>query len=297
MRSVGTLTVGNGDIAASPSQCDCDCGSDSSTSASHKGHSIRQVIHRIIVCVVAALNYPWQAGRFPIQAKMRFDSLGRWNFTMQRTFGLNIPQTLEEICDPTRLALVVYDMQVGIVKQIENGQQITDKVLRVLDAARKAGIRVFFTRHMSLPRELMGVSQFRMAMAWQRIKSVDEVKPWFLRDSPGFPLIPEINPLASEAIFDKIAMSAFEGTPLDIALRDCGINAFAIIGIAMEIGIEPTVRHGADLGYIPVVVKDACGFGHRDAADRSIASLEFAGDALLTNADTFCAQLGRNPSP
>ena len=40
-------------------------------------------------------------------------------------------------------------------------------------------------------------------------------------------------------------------------------------------------------GYIPVIVKDACGFGHRDAADRSIASLEFAGDALLTNADTL----------
>jgi len=61
----------------------------------------------------------------------------------------------------------------------------------------------------------------------------------------------------------------------------------------MEIGIEPTVRHGADLGYIPVVVKDACGFGHRDAAARSIASLEFAGDALLTNVDAICAQLRR----
>jgi nicotinamidase-related amidase len=91
-------------------------------------------------------------------------------------------------------------------------------------------------------------------------------------------------------------MSAFEGTPLDMALRDCRIASFAIVGIAMEIGIEPTVRHGADLGYIPVVVKDACGFGHREAAERSIASLEFAGDALLSNADTFCAQLGRNHS-
>ena len=212
---------------------------------------------------------------------------------MQRAFGLDIPQTLEEICDPARLALIVYDMQVGIVKQIENGQQITDKVLEVLDAARKAGIRVLFTRHMSLPRELMGASQFRMAMAWQRVKSADEVKPWFLRDSPGFHLIPEMNPLPSEAIFDKITMSAFEGTPLDIALRDCGIRAFAIVGIAMEIGIEPTARHGADLGYIPVVVKDACGFGHRDAAERSIASLEFAGDALLTTAETVCAQFGR----
>src|SRR5438067_4134001 len=215
---------------------------------------------------------------------------------MQRAFGLNIPQTLEDVCDRRRLALIVYDMQVGIVNQIENGKQITDRVVQVLEAARAAGIRVFFTRHMSLPKELMGVSQMRMAMAWQQVKSVDEVKPWFLRDSPGFHLIPEVNPLPSEAVFDKITMSAFEGTPLDIALRDCGIDAFAIVGIAMEIGIEPTVRHGADLGYIPVVVKDACGFGHRDAAARSIASLEFAGDALLTNVETICTQFRRIPS-
>ena len=212
---------------------------------------------------------------------------------MERAFGLNIPQTLDDVCDPTRLALVVYDMQVGIVKQIENGQQITDKVLQVLDAARAARIRVIFTRHMSLPKELMGVSQFRTAMAWQRVKSANEIKPWFLRDSPGFHLISELNPLPSEAIFDKIAMSAFEGTPLDMALRDCGVDAFAIVGIAMEIGIEPTVRHGADLGYTPVIVQDACGFGHRDAAARSIASLEFAGDSFLTNVETICAHLQR----
>jgi len=50
----------------------------------------------------------------------------------------------------------VYDMHGGIVKQIENGQQITNKVVQVLEATRKAGAQVFFTRHMSLPRELMG---------------------------------------------------------------------------------------------------------------------------------------------
>src|SRR6202041_938123 len=212
---------------------------------------------------------------------------------MQRAFGLSIPQTLDDIWDPIRLALVVYDMEVGIVKQIENGKHITDKVVQVLEAARQAGIRVFFTRHMSLPKELMGASQFRTAMAWQRVKSAEEVKPWFLRDAPGFHLIPEMNPRLSEAIFDKISMSAFEGTPLDMALRDCGILAFIIVGIAMEIGIEPTVRHGSDLGYIPVVVADACGAGHQDAAQRALTSLEFSGDALTTNVDTICAQLNR----
>src|SRR5437667_9630607 len=58
---------------------------------------------------------------------------------------------------------------------------------------------------------------------WQRVNSADEVKPWFLRDSPGFHLIPELNPPPSEAIFDKITMSAFEGTPLNIAR--CAIAA------------------------------------------------------------------------
>src|ERR1700721_4602727 len=107
------------------------------------------------------------------------------------------------------------------MKEKENGPHTPEKVLQVLEAARKSGMRVFFTRHMSLPRELMGVSQFRMAMAWQKVKSVDEVKPWFLRDSPGFHLIPEMNPTPREAVFDKITMTAFEGTPLATPLRDC----------------------------------------------------------------------------
>ena len=202
---------------------------------------------------------------------------------MQRAYGLEVPQNLKEACDPRRLALIVYDMQVGILRQVEGGDAVTAKVAEVLRVAREAGIRVFFLRHMSLPKELMGVFQLRMAMAWQRVGSVDEVEPWFLRDSPGFQILPELAPLPSEAVFDKITMSAFEGTPLDIALRDCGINAFLIAGVATEIGIEPTVRHGADLGYIPIVVTDACGAGHPEAGERSLASLRYMGDALLTD--------------
>jgi nicotinamidase-related amidase len=212
---------------------------------------------------------------------------------LEQAFGLNIPRTLEEVCDPQRMALLVYDMQVGVLSQIKNGEEITARVVQVLQAAREAGVRVFFFRHMTLPKELMGVFQMRMAMTWQRVDSAEQVKSWFLRDSPPFQLIPEVSPLPSEAVFDKITMSAFEGTPLDIALRDCGINAFAIVGVAMEIGIEPTVRHAADLGYIPVIVSDACGAGHEDAAQRSLESLKFAGDALITDTETICSMFRR----
>ncbi|HEY2499527.1 MAG TPA: cysteine hydrolase [Candidatus Angelobacter sp.] len=210
---------------------------------------------------------------------------------MKHAFGLNIPQTLKEACDPLRMALLVYDMQVGIVSQIKNGEQITGRVVQVLQAARTAGVRIFFSRHLSLPKELMGVTQLRMTLAWQRVDSVEQIKPWFLRDSPPFQLIPEVAPLNSEAVFDKIAMSAFEGTLLNTALHDCGINRVAIVGVAMEIGIEPTVRHAVDLGYIPIVVTDACGAGHEEAAKRSVTALEFAGDAFLTNVETICRVL------
>jgi hypothetical protein len=37
---------------------------------------------------------------------------------MKEAYGVSIPQTLEEVCDPERVALVVYDMQVGILSQI-----------------------------------------------------------------------------------------------------------------------------------------------------------------------------------
>ena len=212
---------------------------------------------------------------------------------MEKAFGLEIPQTLEEACNPQRMALVVYDMQVGVLHQLKNGAAITAKVLDVLRVARAAGVRVFFTRHMSLPKELAGVFQLRMAMAWQRVHTVADVHPWFLRDSPGFPLVPEMAPLPSEAIFDKITMSAFEGTPLDIALRDCSITSFIIVGVATEIGIEPTVRHGADLGYIPIVVTDACGAGDQEAGERALASLRFMGDAFFTTVEALAAILGR----
>jgi biuret amidohydrolase len=210
---------------------------------------------------------------------------------MKSAYGLSIPQTLEEVCDPRRTALLVYDMQVGILSQLKNGDEVTRQVLKVLTAARNARVRVFFSRHLSLPKELMGMFQFRMAMVWQRVDSPEQVNPWFLRDSPGFQIVQALSPLPSEGIFDKLTMSAFEGTWLDFALRDCGINAFIVVGVATEIGIEPTARHGADLGYIPVLVTDACGAGNEEAAMRSIESLKFAGDALITDTETICQVL------
>jgi len=206
---------------------------------------------------------------------------------MKHTRGLTIPTTLKDACDPQRMALLVYDMQVGICSQVKTADQIVTRISGLLAAARSRGMRVVFTRHLSLPKTWMGAMQYRTAMAWQRKDEPDSVAPWFLRDAPGFQIVPELMPTPEEAIFDKITMSAFEGTPLAIALRDCGIMSIALAGIATEVGIEPTARHAADLCFIPVIIADACGAGDEAAAQRSIEALRFAGDAIITDTEAF----------
>ena len=155
------------------------------------------------------------------------------------------------------------------------------RVLEVLELARAAGVRIFFMRHMSLPKKLAGVFQTRQMMFWQNMTSPDEVHPWFLRDSPGFALAPELAVRDDEAILDKITMSAFEGTPLSIALRDCGLQELR------DLRHRDRDRHRADdparrrPRLHPVLVEDACGAGEPEAGERAIAGMRFIGDAMI----------------
>lgn len=210
---------------------------------------------------------------------------------MDRFNELEIPETLAEALRPATSALLVYDMQVGILGQIAGADRVLANVLRLLDAARGSGVRTVFLRHYSMPTRLAGVYQLRQAKLWERKARAADTVPLVPHGSPGFELVPELAPRPDEAVIDKITMSAFEGTPLDIVLRDCGVTSYAIAGVALEVGIEPTVRHSADLGYVPVVVRDACGAGDGAAAERSLASLAFAGDAMIARTDEVCVAL------
>jgi nicotinamidase-related amidase len=190
----------------------------------------------------------------------------------------------------SRAALLVYDMQVGICNQVKSDTTIT-RVGELVTAARAAGIRIAWCRHESLPKAWMGSFAMRQALAWQRTDDPQKVQPWFLRDTPGVAIVPELVPQPEDFVFDKLTMSAFEGTPLQLALRDAGLTALAICGIAMEIGIEPTCRHAADLGIVPILIEDACGHGDADAAQRSVDGLRFAGDTIITDVAGFKAAL------
>lgn len=210
---------------------------------------------------------------------------------MDQRNGLDVPETLEEICRPDRLALLIYDMQVGILGQIADADRVVANVEEALGAARAAGVRTYFTRHVTLPVELMGVAQLRMWRTWQQVERIEDVTSPFLPDAPQTQIVAELAPTAKEAVLDKLTLSAFAGTPLELALRGAEVRALAIAGVATEIGIEPTVRHAGDLGFIPVVLTDACAAGNAEAGDRAIEGLRFLGDAVLTDVAQFSAAL------
>jgi nicotinamidase-related amidase len=210
---------------------------------------------------------------------------------MDRRNGLEVPESLDEICRPDRLALLIYDMQVGILGQIADADRVVANVKEALDAARAAGVRTYFTRHVTLPVELMGVGQLRMWRAWQQVERLEDVTSPFLPDAPQTQIVAELAPTDREAVLDKLTLSAFAGTPLELALRGAEVDALAIAGVATEIGIEPTVRHAGDLGFIPVVLTDACAAGNPQAGDRAIETLRYLGDAVLTDVAGFGAAL------
>jgi nicotinamidase-related amidase len=212
---------------------------------------------------------------------------------VKQAFGLSIPETVEEICTPSRCALIVYDMQRGIVPQIADGDAITSRCQQLLAAARQRGFRVFFTRHMFLPSSTSGVGQLRRAMIWQGKNDPAETKAFITQGSASWEIVSALSPRQDEVILDKITMSAFESTFLNLAMRDAHLEAFMIAGIALEIGIEPTVRQGLDLNYVPILVADACGSRTEEVKERSLATLRETGEVVQVNTAEVVSLMNR----
>jgi biuret amidohydrolase len=210
---------------------------------------------------------------------------------MQHAFGIDVPESVAEMCKPTRAAVLVYDAQVGIFAHVRDAAQVLAQIGTVIGAARRASVPVIYVRHVSVPTSHMGVGALRTAMAWQRADQANDVRSSFPPTSAQAQLIEELAPTSDEPVFDKLGMSAFVGTPLEIVLRDRGVTTLIIVGAVLEIGIEPTARHAADLGLLPVVVEDACGVVEPEAAERSLASLDYSLMSYRTTAADVLAAM------
>jgi gluconolactonase len=66
-----------------------------------------------------------------------------------------------------------------------------------------------------------------------------------------------LDPREDELVLDRVRMSAFSGTSLDVMLRNLGVTDVVVVGVWTNMAVEHTVRDAADLGYRATVVSDA----------------------------------------
>ncbi len=74
----------------------------------------------------------------------------------------------------------------------------------------------------------------------------------------GTEFVPQASPLSDETVLVKHRVNAFHGTPLDIILRNAGIDHLAVVGCSTDVGVQTTARAAHDLDYECTVVGDCC---------------------------------------
>ena len=144
---------------------------------------------------------------------------------------------------PTTTAVLVVDMQndnlhadgayasTGAAAHAAS-QDVVRNVRTILDAARAAGIAVFHNRIVAYPGRDVGGSNapiFRM------------IGPESLRfGSWGAAIVDGLDPRDDELVLDRVRMSAFAGTSLDVMLRNLGVTDVVVVGVWTNMAVEHT---------------------------------------------------------
>ena len=139
------------------------------------------------------------------------------------------------------------------IRGVAEANDCVPHMLHVLNAARRAKLRVFYAlHHRYRPGDYATwkyIAPIQKA-AWER--KTFEYGTW------GGEIRPEFEPEAGEIVAaEHWCSSGFANTDLDLQLKKCGIHQLIVIGLIAHTCIEATVRFAAELGYDVTVVKDA----------------------------------------
>lgn len=129
----------------------------------------------------------------------------------------------------------------------------------LLASFREAGRRVFFTRHgMQLPdgSDLIARRRSREELARRTSSSKSGHLP--AQGSHGYEIIPQLAPAPGELILDKNTSSAFNSTPIELFLKNMGVETIILAGIASDQCVLATALDAADRGLHVIIATDAC---------------------------------------
>ena len=188
--------------------------------------------------------------------------------------GKKIPNTLEEIIDPGRTALLLWDMEYAIAPNAFNFKEIVANLKMLTGLARQASVQIFYSVQtpFDLGKEEAGV-WVRLRM--KRANVADVAQLLKEKDDPhGREIIDELKPQPKDIVFHKRRPDGFIRTDFDLMLRSRGIKTIVIGGVATEGGVEGTARTARNLGYDMVVLKDCVGSRNRELHEMALKLME-----------------------
>jgi ureidoacrylate peracid hydrolase len=139
------------------------------------------------------------------------------------------------------------------LKAVADANGCVPHMVQVLNAARTAGLRVFYALH---HRYRPGDYE-----TWKSIAPIQRAA-WkgktFENGTWGGEIHPEFKPKSGDIVaLEHWCSSGFANTDLDLQLKRHGIQQLIVIGLVATTCVEATVRFAAELGYEVTVVRDA----------------------------------------
>ena len=147
-------------------------------------------------------------------------------------------------------ALLVMDVQQGIVGRYGTADGYLAGVSKAAAAARKAGIRVLYVT--------VSFREGRPEIS-KRNKMFGNIAPTgFVTGDQSTSVHPAVAPAPGDIQITKRRVSAFAGSDLDVVLRAGNTDTLVLCGIATSGVVLSTVRQAADLDYRLIVLSDGC---------------------------------------
>jgi nicotinamidase-related amidase len=200
-----------------------------------------------------------------------------------------------DLLDPSRTALLIFDMLEGYRARIEETGAL-GPAISLLSVCRERGIPIFFARAdhrddgTDLNRSLTDTdSSFR---------------PWGPDDEqPRLPTLPrsrrrilaELAPEPEDYDVPKHRWSAFYQTSLELGLRTRGIDTLLLIGGSTHVGIASTAFAARDMDFNVVIVSDGC-FGFEEQK-RFFVERVFPRMARVRTSDQVAEMLAAREAP
>jgi len=139
------------------------------------------------------------------------------------------------------------------LKGVAEANKCVPHMLQVLNAARKAELRIFYAlhrRYRSGDYETWKYIAPTQKAAWSH--KTFEYGTW------GGEIRSEFAPQPGDVVaLEHWCSSGFANTDLDLQLKKHGIHKLIIMGLIAHTCVEATVRYAAELGYDVTMVKDA----------------------------------------